>query len=74
MSTDDDATPVTERTTMDWVREHRYVVALLVFFTIAGMVTAPLLFPSISLFRALLGGALFGIFCTFCVALPRFFE
>lgn len=72
MSIHEDATPVAPRTTLDWLSQHRYAMALLVFFIIAGMVTAPLLFPEVSLPRALLGGALFGIFCTFCVAMPRF--
>lgn len=57
----------------NWLAEHRYVTGLGIAFTIAGAITAPFVFTELHPLRAALGGALFGSFCTLCVALPRFF-
>ncbi len=61
-------------TLLEWIARHRYGVALLIGFIAIGMITAPLVFPSVHIVRAIIGGALFGVFCTFCVALPKFFD
>lgn len=60
-----------DQTTLDWLRANPYVTVLLIAFTIGGMVAGPLLFPAVPLFPAVVGGALFGVFCTICVTLPR---
>ena len=57
-----------------WVREHRYPTAILICFIIAGMVIAPLVVPGVHPALAVIGGGLFGVFCTFCVALPKLLE
>gem|GEM_PF-6771431 len=69
-----DASPEEPQVDESWLHAHRYAVALLVGFVIAGMIGAPMVFPEVQLWRTLIGGALLGVFCSFCVALPRFLE
>jgi len=61
-------------TARTWVSEHRYPVLILIAFVISGMALAPMVFTDVHWGRAVAGGALFGVFCTFCVALPRFLD
>lgn len=70
----DDASPEQPESHEPWVRSHPYAAALMAGFVVGGMVCAPLIFPDVPLWRTIVGGALFGVFCAFCVALPRFLD
>ncbi len=54
-----------------YLRERPYSVAVGLAMIIAGMVFGPLVFPDLSVIRAVLGGALFGAFCAVCAVTWR---
>ncbi len=54
--------------------ELRYGLILLVIFAVLGAVFSPLVFPDVHIARSIIGGMLFGAFCTLCVAFTRFLR
>lgn len=52
---------------------YAYLVPVAIVFSAGGVVFAVTQFPDIAMWRMVLGGTLFGLFCTGCVAGARMF-